>query len=195
MRVQEFLNNNITLGERELTPKIGIRNVKTVYNAFKRDVLFTFYDNTYGFEEKVWNLCWNEILERFITFYSWVPSYMENINNIPFSFNRDVSKWIAKLGTSHTESSIADGITLSNVITNNKTIMTGDTSLAVSNFSFPFTYTKKDGTECTVIKEVAEDSRDNFIGVLSLNNRTLPSQQLFYYIEYSLERDNYLNYK
>ena len=49
MRVQEFLNNNITLGERELTPKIGISNVKTVYNAFKRDVLFTFYDNTYGF--------------------------------------------------------------------------------------------------------------------------------------------------
>ena len=198
MRVQEFLNNNITLGERELTPKIGIRNVKTVYNAFKRDVLFTFYDNTYGFEEKVWNLCWNEILEKFITFYSWVPSYMENINNIPFSFNRDVSKWIAKLGTSHTESSIADGITLSNVITNNKTVMTGetgDTSLAVSNFSFPFTYTKKDGTECTIIKEVDEDSRDNFIGVLSLNNRTLPSQQLFYYIEYSLERDNYLNYK
>ena len=100
---------------------------------------------------------------------------MENINNIPFSFKRDVSKWIAKLGTSHTESSIADGITLSNVITYNKTIMTGetgDTSLAVSNFSFPFTYTKKDGTECTIIKEVAEDSRDNFIGVLSLNNRT-----------------------
>jgi hypothetical protein len=61
-RVQEFLNKNITPGERELTPKIGIRNVKTVYNAFKRDVLFTFYDNTYGFEEKVWNLCWNELL-------------------------------------------------------------------------------------------------------------------------------------
>jgi hypothetical protein len=116
--VQEFLNNNITLGERELTPKIGIRNVKTVYNAFKRDVLFTFYDNTYGFEEKVWNLCWNEILGVFTTFYSWVPSYMENINNIPFSFNRDTSKWIAKLGTSHSESSIADGITLSNTVIN-----------------------------------------------------------------------------
>ena len=115
-KVQEFLNNNITLGERELTPKIGIRNVKTHYNAFKRDVMFTFYDNTYGFEEKVWNLCWNELLQQFVTFYSWVPSYMENINNIPFSFNRDTSKWLAKLGVSHTESSFADGITLSNVI-------------------------------------------------------------------------------
>jgi hypothetical protein len=33
--VQKFLNDNITLGERELTPVLGIRNVKTVYNAFK----------------------------------------------------------------------------------------------------------------------------------------------------------------
>jgi hypothetical protein len=59
-RVQKFLNDNITLGERELTPVIGVRNVKTHYNANKKDVMFTFYDNTYGFEEKVWNLCWNE---------------------------------------------------------------------------------------------------------------------------------------
>nr|DAM10039.1 MAG TPA: hypothetical protein [Caudoviricetes sp.] len=41
---------------------------------------------------------------------------MENINNIPFSFNRDTSKWIAKLGTSHSSSSFADGITLTNVV-------------------------------------------------------------------------------
>nr|DAR48507.1 MAG TPA: hypothetical protein [Bacteriophage sp.] len=41
---------------------------------------------------------------------------MENINNIPFSFNRDTSKWIAKLGTSHSISSFADGITLTNVV-------------------------------------------------------------------------------
>jgi hypothetical protein len=41
---------------------------------------------------------------------------MENINNIPFSFNRDTSKWIAKLGTSHCDNSFADGITLTSVI-------------------------------------------------------------------------------
>lgn len=28
--VQEFLNNNITLGERETTPTLGVRNVKLV---------------------------------------------------------------------------------------------------------------------------------------------------------------------
>lgn len=195
MRVQEFLNNNITLGERELTPKIGIRNVKTVYNAFKRDVLFTFYDNTYGFEEKVWNLCWNELLGKFITFYSWVPSYMENINNIPFSLNRDTSKWIAKLGTSHTESSIADGITLSNVLTNNETKQEDNKYIAVDNFNFTFTYIDKEGNEKTKIYTVDESSRHNYIGVLSLSNRTLPNNKLFYQIEYILERDSYLNFK
>lgn len=191
-RVQEFLNKNITLGERELTPKIGIRNVKTVYNAFKRDVLFTFYDNTYGFEEKVWNLCWNELLQKFITFYSWVPSYMENINNIPFSFNRDTSKWIAKLGTSHTESSFADGVTVSNVILENTENENGE---VVTNFRFPLYYLNKQGEWVTQKCIVDEDSRGKFIGVLSLSNRVLPDSQLHYQVSYSLERDQYGNYK
>lgn len=193
-RVQEFLNKNITLGERELTPKIGIRNVKTVYNAFKRDVLFTFYDNTYGFEEKVWNLCWNELLQKFITFYSWVPSYMENINNIPFSFDRNTSKWIAKLGTSHTESSFADGITLSNVIIENLENKNGE---VVTNFRVPVSYINKRGEWVTTNYSIANDnkSRKKYIGVLSLSNRILPDSQLHYQVSYSLQRDQYGNYK
>ena len=193
-RVQEFLNNNITLGERELTPKIGIRNVKTHYNAYKRDVMFTFYDNTYGFEEKVWNLCWNELLQKFITFYSWVPSYMENINNVPFSFNRDTSKWIAKLGTSHAENSFADGITLSNVIMEN---IENDKGEVVTNFKFPFSYINKKGEWATLDCTMADDnqSRKKYIGVLSLSNRILPDSQLHYQVSYSLQRDQYGNYK
>lgn len=96
-KVQRFLNENITLGEYETIPTIGIRNVKTHYNAFKGDIMFTFYDDVDSIEEKVWNLCFNEPLERFITFYSWVPSYSENIDNIFFSFDRDTSKYIAKI--------------------------------------------------------------------------------------------------
>lgn len=115
-QVQEFLNNNISLTERELTPIIGIRNVKTHYNAFKQDVMFTFYDNTYGFEEKAWNLCWNEYIQKFVTFYSWIPSFSENIYNTYFSFDRNTSKWIAKLGTSKKESDFAEGITLSKTV-------------------------------------------------------------------------------
>ena len=187
-KVQEFLNNNITLSERELTPKLGVRNVKTCYNAYKRDVMFTFYDNTYGFQEKVWNLCWNELLQRFITFYSWVPSFMENINNIPFSFNRDTSKWIAKLGVSHSNNSFADGITLTNTVfdTLNGTRM-------VSNYKVPITYTTTQGLKKTIIKTIT--NKDNYIGALSLSNRTLPTEQLFYTISYKLMRDNYKNYK
>ena len=189
-KVQEFLNNNITLGERELTPKIGIKNVKTVYNAFKRDVLFTFYDNTYGFEEKVWNLCWNELLERFITFYSWVPSYMENINNIPFSFNRDTSKWIAKLGVSHADNSFADGITLSNVILEN--VKSKD---IVQNYVVSVQYINKQGILTSKNYIVDQSCRSNYIGLLSLSNRVLPDSQIFYQINYQLQKDQYNNYK
>lgn len=119
-KIQEFLNKNISLTERELDPIIGIRNVKTHYNAFKHDVMFTFYDNLQGFEEKVWNICYNELLQKWITFYSWVPSYSENINNMYFSFDRNTSKWIAKLGVSHSNNDFSDGVTLSNnIIPNN----------------------------------------------------------------------------
>lgn len=189
-KVQEFLNNNITLGERELTPKIGIRNVKTHYNAYKRDVMFTFYDNTYGFEEKVWNLCWNELLQKFITFYSWVPSYMENINNVPFSFNRDTSKWIAKLGTSHAESSFADGITLTNVIIEDSYRENG---AAVNNLRIPIKYLTKDGEWKTLYAYA--DNVNKFIAGLSLSNRVLPDAQVHYRVDFELMRDTQENYK
>ena len=203
-KVQEFLNNNITLGERELNPILGIRNVKTFYNAFKRDVMFTFYDNTYGFEEKVWNLCWNETLQKFITFYSWVPSFMENINNIPFSFDRNTSKWIAKLGISHTESSFADGITLSNVtIPNYHLAKLNGTKEYVKDYSFKYSYVDKRGSVIEVTEsienlndyiDVSKDNvKDGFIGVLSLSNRIVPNQ--FYTVNYQLERDNQFNYE
>lgn len=155
-KVQEFLNNNISLTERELDPIIGVRNVKSHYNKYKHDVMFTFYDNLYGFEEKVWNLCWNEIRNSFVTFYSWVPSYSENIYNQYFSFDRNTSKWITKLGVSKTGNDFSDGITLEdNVIYGN-----------------------------------------SFSAKLNLSNRTLPSgTNVEPEITYTLERDNWGNYK
>lgn len=188
VKVQEFLNNNITLGERETTPILGVRNVKTCYNSYKGDVMFTFYDNTTGFQEKVWNLCYNELLDKFITFYSWVPSFMENINNIPFSFNRDTSKWIAKLGTSHSTSSFADGITLTNVVF--------DTTLdekVVQNISVPINYLTKNGTYKTIYETVTTTSY--FVGILQLSNRVIPNYNVPYDISYELCRDIYGNYK
>lgn len=107
LKVNKFLVDNITLTERETTPIIGIRNVKSHYNANKADVMFTFYDNTYGYEETAWNLCWNELHQQFITFYSWLPSYSENIDNQYFSFDRETSRAITKL-------SGVEGLLLSN---------------------------------------------------------------------------------
>lgn len=115
-KVNKFLIDNLSLSERETDPIIGVRNVKTHYNANKNDVIFTFYDQKYGFEDKAWSLCYNELTQSFTTFYSWIPSYSENIDNIYFSFDRNVSKQITKLGTSNYVSSNADGVVLDNPI-------------------------------------------------------------------------------
>lgn len=112
-KVNKFLVDNLSLSERETTPIIGIRNVKTHYNANKNDVMFTFYDQKYGFEDKAWNLCYNEITKSFVTFYSWLPSYSANIDNIFFTFDRSVSKYIAKLGLSDMMSNSKSGLVVS----------------------------------------------------------------------------------
>ena len=109
-KVNKFLVDNLSLSERETTPIIGIRNVKTHYNANKNDVMFTFYDQKYGFEDKAWNLCYNEITKSFVTFYSWLPSYSANIDNIFFTFDRSVSKYIAKLGLNDIMSNSKSGL-------------------------------------------------------------------------------------
>lgn len=157
-KIQEFLNENITLSEREMTPIIGVRNVKGHYNAFKQDVMFTFYDDLYGFEEKVWNICYNEVMQKFITFYSWVPSYSANIDNIHFSFNRDTSKWISKLASSGSLSTSADGIVLSNVVIDNWE--TKDdmklTKLGLVNRSLP--NTQNTGLEIELTYEIVKDN-------------------------------------
>ena len=222
-KVQEFLNQNISLSERELTPIIGIRNVKTLYNNFKHDVMFTFYDNLHGTHEKAWNLCWNEILGIFTTFYSWIPSEMENIDNIPFSFDRETVKAIGRLGVSDHGNDYSDGVTLSNnvmtVIEREPIIdeATGDTiyqkpTFSVTNKSLKMTYLDKQGEEqeydfsdenasknadasndIVLLSSVVRDQ--DFIGFLHLDNRSLPDGKTRYHIEYELMRDSQKNHK
>ena len=199
MKVQEFLNQNITLSERELTPLIGIRNVKTFYNAFKHDVMFTFYDNLYGTQEKSWNLCWNEILGIFTTFYSWIPGEMQNIDNIPFSFNRDTIKAISKLGISDHDNDFSDGVTLSNNVLDVK-----ESSFTVDNKTLELYYVDKFGEKQPYeFKEYSDEfevlssivNKPNFVGFLHLDNRTLPDGKSQYNITYELMRDRQGNHK
>jgi hypothetical protein len=81
--------------------------------------MFTFYDDVYKDEEKVWNLCYNEILGEFVTYYSWVPSYSENIDTQYFSFDRDTSKLLSLLNKCNYNISTNTGLLVDIPILNN----------------------------------------------------------------------------
>ena len=85
--VQRFLNDNLILSENDKQPIIAFKNIKTHYNAHKNDVMFTFYNGS-----RVWNLCYNERIEKWTTKYSWTPLCSESINNSFISIDRERSK-------------------------------------------------------------------------------------------------------
>ena len=81
--VQRFLNDNITMSETDWTPTHVLKNVKTHYNAYKGDVMFTFYK-----DGLCWNLCYNERIDKFVTKYTWSPILSSNIQNSFVSIDR-----------------------------------------------------------------------------------------------------------
>lgn len=88
-KLQKFLNDNITLSERDKYIDISKLNVKIHYNAFKQDVIFIFYNNIGETDEKRFAITFNEQLNKFVSFNSWYPSFSDNINNIFFSTSLD----------------------------------------------------------------------------------------------------------
>ena len=86
LKIQKFLNDNIKLKVVDRKNIPGTNNIKTHYNAFKYDVIFVFV-----YDDVKWNLCWNEMLNKWTTRYTWFPEYSENINNIFYTFaNKDI---------------------------------------------------------------------------------------------------------
>lgn len=81
-KIQRFLNDNINLQQLEKSIALGVRNVKTHFNANKNDVMFTFYNR-----DKIWNICYNEISNLWVTRYSWTPFFSGNLYNSYFSFD------------------------------------------------------------------------------------------------------------
>lgn len=81
LKVQKFLNDKIKLFESDKDKTINLNFVKTHFNAFKHDVLFVFKYN-----DIKWNLCWNELTQKWVTQYTWFPEFSENINNIFYTF-------------------------------------------------------------------------------------------------------------
>ena len=94
MKVQKFLNDNITLSESDKYPIVGVKNVVSHYNNFKGDVMFTFYNEDKGI---VWNLCFNERMNKWITRYSWTPLYSENIDNVFYSLDQNRVKVLGNI--------------------------------------------------------------------------------------------------
>lgn len=168
LHIESFLLNHISLTEREFTPIIGIRNVKTHYNAWKQDVMFTFYDNKYTFEEEAWNVCYNEKLENWSTFYSWIPSYSANISNLMFSFDRNSSKYISTLAVSKQGSEDADGI-----VVNNNIVSQDTASLQLSLVN------REQFNGSTVVYTLQEDIYQNY-KKFSLSGSTLTSNNSLY---------------
>ena len=83
LKLQRFLNDNINLDlTRDIT--IGTTNVKTHFNNYKGDVMFTFY-HTNDDVKCEWNLCYNERQALWVTRYGWIPMFSGNINNTFYS--------------------------------------------------------------------------------------------------------------
>ena len=82
--VQRFLNDNLSDPIKDTW--VGFKNIKTHYNNYKGDVMFTFYN-----DDKCWNLCYNERINKFVTKYSWTPVLSDNIQNSFISINKEPS--------------------------------------------------------------------------------------------------------
>lgn len=92
LKIQRFLNDNVSLKESDKYQIVALRNVKTHYNNYKGDVMFTFYNYS---EDKEWNLCYNERQNLWVTKYSWTPLYSANINNVFYSLDKRRSEPLA----------------------------------------------------------------------------------------------------
>ena len=106
--VQRYLNENITLLESDWTPTVALKNVKSHYNAYKGDIMFTFYK-----DDVEWNLCFNERIGKFVTRYSWTPLLSENIQNSFVSIDKQSMEPLALIAKTQTTTK---GVTLLNTV-------------------------------------------------------------------------------
>lgn len=82
-KIQSFLNEELQISFDDVF-FIGVTNVRTHYNNFKGDVIFTFYNN-----DKAYSLCYNELTKTWVSRYTWMPLLSANINNKFYSFDKD----------------------------------------------------------------------------------------------------------
>lgn len=93
--IESFLNKNINLNYNDSSFELGIKNVKSFYNAGKQEIMFTFYNLEDKKNILQWNIAYNFLVSdsgMFTTFYSWIPTEVFNIDNNMYSINADLVK-------------------------------------------------------------------------------------------------------
>lgn len=90
-KIQSFLNDNLNIDWDDKF-FMGATNVRTHYNNFKGDVIFTFYN-----ENDAYSLCYNERMKMWVSRYSWMPLLSANIDNQFYSFDRSIIEKYTKL--------------------------------------------------------------------------------------------------
>lgn len=95
-KIQDFLNDNLNIDSLE----IGTSNLKTHYNKFKNELMFTLYDLN---NDNLWNVCFNLGMaggsgNGWQTFYSWIPLLSDNIGNSFLTTNIFNTKYLWKHG-------------------------------------------------------------------------------------------------
>lgn len=85
MKIETYLNNN--LAER-YNIDIDTCDIRTHYNSFKGDVMFTWYVPNDDKEIEMCSICYNERQGLWTTRYSWIPLVSENSNGEFYSLQR-----------------------------------------------------------------------------------------------------------
>lgn len=81
-KIQSFLNEELIIDWNDKF-FVGATNVRTHYNNFKGDVIFTFYK-----DDKAYSICYNELTKVWVSRYTWMPLLSANIDNHMYSFDR-----------------------------------------------------------------------------------------------------------
>lgn len=149
-KIESFLQKAINTLEVESSIHLGFKNCKSFYNSQKRDVMFTFYNKKEGFTDEVaFNVCYNEIIDQWVTFYSWIPLLGENLNGSFISFNRDLCR------------DNLLGLNLSEVFSNTKQILDTMDQPVVFNF--------KDTFENYSVEVVNYSSNPEYVNIQTTN--------------------------
>jgi len=138
-------------------------------------------------------LCYNELLNCFTTFYSWIPSYSANIDTKFFSFDRDTAKELALLQKSNYSILENTGVLVECPVLKEKKLKEGVVLYYVSpESSGKATYTVLNPDKTTSIKTMdieAADDRNTIKGILN------EEKEVEIPITFKIEKDHWQNYK